>query len=95
MSEKITNAFHSAVGGAKEGLGKTVGSDQMAAEGASQKAQADARANANSAQQQAHGFGDNIAGRTKATVGAATGDRSTEARGHAQQASGNIRNAVN
>lgn len=33
MSEQISNAFHSVVGGAKASLGKAVGSEQLAAEG--------------------------------------------------------------
>lgn len=33
MSEQISNAFHSIVGGAKQSLGKAVGSEQLASEG--------------------------------------------------------------
>ncbi|KAG0295151.1 hypothetical protein BGZ96_012439 [Linnemannia gamsii] len=54
MAEHITNAFHSIVGGAKHSLGKAVGSEQLAADGAAEKARADARSStlANQAQAQ-------------------------------------------
>ncbi|KAF9956103.1 hypothetical protein BGZ72_003040 [Mortierella alpina] len=95
MAEKISNAFHNAKGAAKESIGRGVGSEQMAAEGAAEKAQAQTRSNVNHAHQQAQGLGDNIAGRAKATVGAATGNKSMEAQGHMQSASGDARRAVN
>ncbi|KAF9942352.1 hypothetical protein BGZ75_001648 [Mortierella antarctica] len=95
MAEKINNAFHSAKGGAKESLGRGLGNEQMAAEGAAEKAQAQTRSNVNQAQQQVHGTADNLAGRTKATVGAATGNKSMEAQGHMQSATGDARRAVN
>ncbi|CAO3567431.1 unnamed protein product [Mortierella alpina] len=95
MADKINNAFHNAKGGAKESLGRGIGNEQMAAEGAAEKAQAQTRSNVNHAQQQAHGAADNIAGRAKATVGAATGNKSMEAQGHMQNASGDARRAVN
>ncbi|KAF9575675.1 hypothetical protein EC968_002238 [Mortierella alpina] len=95
MSEKINNALHNAKGGIKESLGRGIGNEQMAAEGAAEKAQAQTRSNVNQAQQQARGAGDNLAGRAKATVGAATGNKSMEAEGHMQSASGDARRTFN
>ncbi|KAG0380613.1 MAG: hypothetical protein J3R72DRAFT_449413 [Linnemannia gamsii] len=102
MSEKMSNTFHSIVGGAKASLGKAVGSEQLAAEGAAEKAKADTRSATQAAQTQAHmaqnhaqGVADNISGRVKSTVGAATGNTKMEAQGHMQQAAGDIRRAAN
>ncbi|KAF8948245.1 hypothetical protein BGZ47_005879 [Haplosporangium gracile] len=102
MSEQINNAFHSVVGRSKESLGRVVGSEQMAAEGAAEKAKADTRSTAHSTlaqaernQGHAQGIGDNVTGRVKATVGAATGNKSMEAQGHMQQATGDVRRAAN
>ncbi|KAF9288292.1 hypothetical protein BGZ68_000496 [Mortierella alpina] len=95
MSEKINNALHNAKGAAKETLGRGIGNEQMAAEGAAEKAQAQTRSNVDRAGQQAHGLGDQAAGRAKATFGAATGDKSMEAKGHMQNVSGDARRAVN
>ncbi|KAK3835836.1 MAG: hypothetical protein JOS17DRAFT_772230 [Linnemannia elongata] len=102
MSEQISNAFHSVVGGAKASLGKAVGSEQLAAEGAAEKAAAETRSATHSAQAQAQktqghaqGVADNVSGRIKSTVGAATGNRKMEAEGHLQQAAGDVRRNVN
>ncbi|KAG0260542.1 hypothetical protein BGZ95_004399 [Linnemannia exigua] len=102
MSEKISNTLHSIIGGAKESLGRAVGSEQLAAEGAAEKAKADTRAATHAAQAQAQktqnhaqGVADNISGRVKSTVGAATGNTKMEAEGHVQQAAGDIRRAAN
>ncbi|KAG0316443.1 hypothetical protein BGZ97_006857 [Linnemannia gamsii] len=102
MSEHISNAFHSFVGGAKESLGRVVGSEQLAADGAAEKARADTRSSTNAAQAQAQktrgqsqGVADNVTGRVKSTVGAATGNSNLEAEGHLQQATGDVRRTVN
>ncbi|KAF9193015.1 hypothetical protein BGZ50_008009 [Haplosporangium sp. Z 11] len=95
MAEKINNTFHSALGNAKESFGKAVGNDQLAAEGATERAQAETRNAANKAGQQAYGAADNITGRIKSTVGAATGDHKMEAKGHLQGGAGDVRRAAN
>ncbi|KAF8928300.1 hypothetical protein EDD21DRAFT_360896 [Dissophora ornata] len=95
MTDKISNAFHSAVGGAKESLGKAIGSEQLAAQGAAERATAETRSAVSHAQQQTQGAVDNLAGHAKSTFGAATGNKSMEAEGHAQSAAGDIRKTVN
>ncbi|KAF9912523.1 hypothetical protein EC991_010610 [Linnemannia zychae] len=102
MADNIANTFHSIIGGAKETLGKAVGSEQLAAEGAAERAQAETRSATHAAQVQAEktqghaqGVADNITGRIKSTVGAATGNTKLEAEGHVQQAAGDIRRTVN
>ncbi|KAG0201465.1 hypothetical protein BGX28_005718 [Mortierella sp. GBA30] len=95
MSDKLNNTYHSAVGSAKETLGKAIGNEQMAAGGAAEKAKAQTRSNVNQAKQQAQGLGDNVTGRMKSTVGAATGNRSMEAEGHMQSTAGDVRRAAN
>ncbi|KAG0261019.1 hypothetical protein BG011_001438 [Mortierella polycephala] len=95
MTDKINNAFQSALGNAKESVGKAVGSDQLSAEGAAQRAQAETRNAANTTGQQAYGAADNIAGRAKSAVGAATGNNKMEAQGHLQDGAGDVRRAVN
>ncbi|ORZ23753.1 hypothetical protein BCR41DRAFT_420316 [Lobosporangium transversale] len=92
----ISDTFHSAVGSAKKGLGKAVGSEQLIAEGAAEKAKAETRAATGSAQQQAQGgVSDGIAGRAKSPVDAATGSTAAEAQCHMQETAGDVRRAVN
>ncbi|KAF9355667.1 hypothetical protein BGX26_006257 [Mortierella sp. AD094] len=95
MSEKISNAFHTAMGEVKEGSGKVVGNETLYAEGAAEKASAEARAASLKAEHHARGAADSATGRVKSTVGAATGDTKTEAEGYLQQANGEIRKAFN
>ncbi|KAF9112800.1 hypothetical protein BGX27_002801 [Mortierella sp. AM989] len=95
MSEKISNTFNSALGGAKESIGNAVGNENLAAQGATQKAEAETRSTTHKAQEQAQGVSDNITGRVKSTFGAATGNHKTEAEGHLQQAGGDIRRTLN
>ncbi|GJJ75279.1 hypothetical protein EMPS_07637 [Entomortierella parvispora] len=100
--KKFSDTISSAIGGAKETFGRAVGNEQLAAEGAAQKAQAQTHAANTAAQQQAQrtqqhaqGVADNVTGRVKSTVGAATGNTKMEAEGHMQSAAGSARRTVN
>ncbi|KAK5822916.1 hypothetical protein F5H01DRAFT_336852 [Linnemannia elongata] len=82
------------MGGAKQTVGSTLGSEQLASSGAQQKAQADAKQAAADAQTHASGVGNNLKGAAQKAVGGATGDQSMEARGHGNAALGDVQRNV-
>ncbi|KAI9237001.1 MAG: hypothetical protein BYD32DRAFT_369099 [Podila humilis] len=97
MSDKISNTLKSTLGGAKESLGKAVGSEQLMA-----SAQADARTVAQRAQQEqemagqrVQGAADEVTGRTKSTLGAAAGNTKMQVEGNLQETSGTARKTMN
>ncbi|KAG0284889.1 hypothetical protein BGZ96_010792, partial [Linnemannia gamsii] len=90
MTDRLSNTYNSTVGGAKQTVGNTVGSEQLASSGAQQKAQADAKQSAADAQTHAQGVGNNIKGAAQKVVGGATNDNSMEARGHGNSALGDV-----
>ncbi|KAF9083531.1 hypothetical protein BGX23_011362 [Mortierella sp. AD031] len=92
MAEKVNNTLHSVIGGAKEPLGRAVGSEAQAQTRSAAHA---TQAQAQKTQQHAQGVTDDVTGRIKSTVGAATGNHKMEAEGRIQNASGNIRKAAN
>ncbi|KAF8925649.1 hypothetical protein CPC16_007992 [Podila verticillata] len=102
MSDKISNTLKSTLGGAKESLGKAVGSEQLMASGHAEKAQADARTVAQRAQQEqemagqrVQGAADEVTGRTKSTLGAAAGNTKMQVEGNLQETSGTARKTMN
>ncbi|KAF9903365.1 Alpha-ketoglutarate-dependent dioxygenase alkB 7, mitochondrial [Linnemannia zychae] len=90
MTDRISNTFNSAVGGAKQSIGETIGNPNLAASGAEQKAQADAAQKAADAKTHAEGIGHKIQGQVQQTVGSAVGNNSMEARGHANEVRGDL-----
>ncbi|KAG0036794.1 hypothetical protein BGZ82_003699 [Podila clonocystis] len=102
MAEKISNSLHSAFGAAKESIGKAVGSEQLMASGHAEKAQAEARTVAqhakqeqNKTSQRVQGSVEEVTGRAKATMGAATGNTKMQVEGNLQETSGTARKAMN
>ncbi|KAG0309700.1 hypothetical protein BGZ98_009458 [Dissophora globulifera] len=94
IPEKITNTASSYIGGAKQTIGETIGNPDLAAVGAAQKSQADAAQKTADAQIQSEGWGRTVEGRAQSKVGSLTGDKSMEARGHANEALGDIQRNV-
>ncbi|KAF9967465.1 hypothetical protein BGZ70_009459 [Mortierella alpina] len=94
MTDRLQNTANSTIGGAKQTLGNAIGNPDLAASGASQKAQADAAQKAADAKTHAEGVGHNIQGTTQKAVGSVTGNSSLEARGHANDARGDLERKV-
>ncbi|KAG9324891.1 hypothetical protein KVV02_003298 [Mortierella alpina] len=94
MTDRIQNTANSYIGGAKETVGNAIGNSNLAANGASQKAQADAAQKAADAQTHVEGVGHNIQGTAQKAVGSVTGNTTLEARGHANDARGDLERKV-
>ncbi|KAF9346761.1 hypothetical protein BGX26_001719 [Mortierella sp. AD094] len=88
ISEKLANTANSYIGGAKQTVGETLGYPDLAASGAAQKAQADAAQKAADAKTHLEGIGHTVEGQAEVKIGSLTGDKSMEARGHANEALG-------
>ncbi|KAF9363407.1 hypothetical protein BGX34_004190 [Mortierella sp. NVP85] len=82
LGEKLSNTANSYMGGIKQTIGEKTG--------AAQKSQADAATAAANAKLQAEGMGHQVQGQVQQKVGSLTGNTSMEARGHANEARGNI-----
>ncbi|KAF9363895.1 hypothetical protein BGX34_003054 [Mortierella sp. NVP85] len=82
------------MGGAKETIGRVVGSENLASTGAAQKAEAQTAASNKDAQTHAKGVGHNIQGAAQKAVGSMTDDHSMEARGHGNSALGDVQRNV-
>ncbi|KAF9943024.1 hypothetical protein BGZ75_003841 [Mortierella antarctica] len=94
ITDKISNAANSYIGGAKQTVGDAIGNPDLAANGASQKAQADAAQKAADTKLHAEGVGHKIEGQVQQTVGSVTGNTSLEARGHANDVRGDLERSV-
>lgn len=90
MTSKISNTYNEAVGGAKEKLGHATHNERMAGHGAAQKTDAQINQQNQKAQTHAQGVGNNVQGETQKAAGAATNDQSLKARGHANDALGDV-----
>lgn len=94
MTERLSNTANSYIGGAKQTIGQTLGFSDLAANGAAQKAQADAAQRLTDAKTHADGVGHKVEGQAQIKVGSLTGDKSMEARGHANEALGDVQRNV-
>ncbi|KAF9351975.1 hypothetical protein BGX34_000250 [Mortierella sp. NVP85] len=94
VTEKIANSANSYIGGAKQTVGEKLGYPELAASGAEQKAQADAKAAAATAKIHTEGAGHKVQGQVEQKVGEVLGDTSMQARGHAHQVRGDIEREV-
>ncbi|KAF9963065.1 kinesin-like nuclear fusion protein [Mortierella alpina] len=94
FTEKITNTANSYIGGAKQTVGETLGNNNLAANGAAQKAQAESAQRLADAKIHTEGVGHKVEGEAQAKIGSLTGDRSMQARGEANQALGDIQRNV-
>ncbi|KAG0353585.1 hypothetical protein BGZ54_002188, partial [Gamsiella multidivaricata] len=91
ITEKITNTAKSYMGGAKQAVGETVGSSDLAASGAAQKTEAETSQAIADAKLKTEGVADKIEGKAKAAAGSLTGDTTLEASGHADDALGDVK----
>ncbi|KAF9953137.1 hypothetical protein BGZ70_000353 [Mortierella alpina] len=91
---ELSNTYNSAMGGAKQTVGNTLGNESLAGSGAQQQAQAQAKQKAQEAQTHAEGMGHNIKGAAQKAVGGATNDHSMEAKGHGNSALGDVQRNV-
>ncbi|KAG0202097.1 hypothetical protein BGX28_005279 [Mortierella sp. GBA30] len=94
FTDKISNTANAYIGGAKQNVGDAIGNPDLAASGASQKAQAETAQRAADAQTHAEGLGHKVQGQAQQTVGSSIGDTSMEARGHANEARGDIERKI-
>ncbi|KAF9436783.1 hypothetical protein BGZ76_003014 [Entomortierella beljakovae] len=94
IKRRMANTYNSTVGGAKESVGRAIGSEHLAGSGANQKAQAQAAQNAREAETHAQGLGHNVKGSVEKTVGGATNDPNMEARGHEHAALGDAQRNI-
>jgi uncharacterized protein YjbJ (UPF0337 family) len=94
IGEKISNTTNSYIGGAKETIGEKTGNQKLAAEGAAQKSQAEAAAAEATAKAHAEGLGHQVQGKVQKNVGSLTGNTGMQARGHANEARGDMETKV-
>ncbi|KAG0085499.1 hypothetical protein BGZ93_008381 [Podila epicladia] len=94
MTDRLSNTYNEAVGGTKETIGKTVGSERLAGHGAAQKAEAQANQQRVEAETHIKGLGHQAEGKAQKMAGAATNDPSMEARGHGNSALGDVQRNV-
>ncbi|KAG0234841.1 hypothetical protein BGW42_006118 [Actinomortierella wolfii] len=94
MSERLSNTLNSYFGGAKQAIGEAIGSTDMAAAGAQQKAQADAVQKLADAKRHNEGRARSVEGQIQQTVGSATNDPVLKARGAGNEAIGEVQRNV-
>ncbi|ORZ18289.1 hypothetical protein BCR41DRAFT_352145 [Lobosporangium transversale] len=94
LSDRVSNTANSYVGGAKQTIGETLGNNNLAASGAQQKSEAEARQAAADAKTHAEGIGHTAQGKVQQTVGSLTGNTSQQARGHANETQGTLERNV-
>ncbi|KAG0337264.1 hypothetical protein BG004_007713, partial [Podila humilis] len=90
----LQNTANATVGGMKQSLGNAVGSTDLAAKGAAQKAQAETAQSAADARTHADGMGNSLKGHAQQVAGSLTNDHSMQAKGHANQAMGDVQRNV-
>ncbi|KAF8935621.1 hypothetical protein CPC16_008679 [Podila verticillata] len=94
MTERLSNTANQYMGSAKETIGSAIGSENLAANGAAQRAQAEAAQRLADTKTHTEGLGHTVEGQAQKKVGSLTGDRSMEARGHANEALGDVQRNV-
>ncbi|KAG0045340.1 hypothetical protein BGZ83_009431 [Gryganskiella cystojenkinii] len=94
MTDRLQNTANSYLGGAKQSLGNALGNPNLAAEGASQKAQAETAQRSADAKTHAEGLAHSIEGNIQKTVGSAIGNPTMEAEGHGNIARGAVKRNV-
>ncbi|KAF9384626.1 hypothetical protein CPB97_005525 [Podila verticillata] len=94
MTERLHNTSIQIIGGAKQAVGSALGFPEIAASGATQKAQAENAQRMADDQTRTEGVGHKIEGEVQQKVGELTGDKSMEARGHANESIGDIKRNV-
>lgn len=94
MTERLSNTANQYMGSAKESIGSAIGNPDLAASGAAQRAQAETAQRLADSKTRAEGVGHTVEGQAQKKVGSLTGDKSMEARGHANEALGDMQRNV-
>ncbi|KAF9354519.1 hypothetical protein BGX26_007655 [Mortierella sp. AD094] len=94
ISDRLSNTADSYIGGTKQTVGQTIGNESLAAGGAEQKSKAETAQAAADAKTHAEGAGHKVGGKAQQAVGSLTGDHSMQARGHANEAQGDIERKI-
>ncbi|KAG0208723.1 kinesin-like nuclear fusion protein [Mortierella sp. GBA30] len=94
VTEKISNTASSYVGSAKQSVGEKLGLPEMAASGATQKAQADEAQRLADERTRTEGWGHKVEGQAQTKIGSLTGDKAMEARGRANETLGDMKQNV-
>jgi len=94
MTERLSNTANQYMGSAKESIGSAIGNSDLAASGAAQRAQAEAAQRLADSKTHAEGAGHTVEGQAQKKVGSLTGDKSMEARGHANETLGDMQRNV-
>ncbi|KAF9974273.1 hypothetical protein BGZ73_002360 [Actinomortierella ambigua] len=94
MTERLSNTVNSYIGGAKQTIGQTIGSTDLAASGAQQKAQADAAQKCADAKRHTEGTAHKVEGELQQSVGSAIDDPELKAKGAGNKALGDIQRNV-
>ena len=90
-SEKAEAKANQAAGSVKETVGKTIGNEQMEAEGKAKNAKGHAQEAKVDAERTAGAYVDKTVGATKETVGSAIGNKTMEAEGKARKLEGDAK----
>ncbi|KAJ9065645.1 hypothetical protein DSO57_1017399 [Entomophthora muscae] len=92
---KVSGAFTKVKGAVKETTGKVVGSDEIQAKGAAQKAEGKAETQAAKVKEHVEGTKDSIHGKAKDITGGFIGNEKLQAEGKGDQAYGDTKKAPN
>ncbi|KAF8942462.1 hypothetical protein BGZ47_006444 [Haplosporangium gracile] len=94
LQHTAENSTNSAIGGAKQTVGQTLGLPSMAAEGAAQKSNAETQQKVEDARAQVRGAGNEFEGKIKQKVGDLTNDHSMKVDGATTEAQGTLQRNV-
>ncbi|KAG0059334.1 hypothetical protein BKA57DRAFT_461208 [Linnemannia elongata] len=94
LQHTAENSANSAVGGAKQAIGQTLGLSGLAAEGAAQKSSADTQQKVEDARAQVRGAEHELEGKIKQRVGDLTNDQSMKVDGATTEAQGTLQRNV-
>ncbi|KAF8069182.1 mismatched base pair and cruciform DNA recognition protein [Lyophyllum atratum] len=92
---KVRGQFHSLKGSLVEAVGDVTGSESWKQSGRQERVQGEAEYRAAQTKEYAEGAIDRLGGKKDAVVGAITGDRAQEAKGHLRQTKGETQQDVN
>ncbi|KAJ9065647.1 hypothetical protein DSO57_1031452 [Entomophthora muscae] len=92
---KVSGTFNNAKGAVRQTAGKVVGSDEMQAKGAAEKAEGQAETQAAKTKGHAEGTGSSVKGSVKDTVGGVIGNEKMQAEGKADKGYGDAKKAAN
>jgi len=94
-SNRLDGAAEELGGTIKQAVGKTLGNEQMEAEGTARKLEGQGKQEAAKASERAQGKVEEVAGAVKGGVGALLGNEQMEAEGRAKELKGEARQTAN